>query len=142
MGRNWRGVPPTLPVDHLWTDLRFAGFWAVVRVLLGWMWLQAGWRRAQDTGGTHGDRLAWIVGITATLLGIAVILGCLTSPAILLGSLVVLAAIPPPALAVVALELVAVVGLILARRPAGWIGIDRWLLPLLTGWRRGHAPTP
>lgn len=141
MGTNWRGAPPALPIDHLLTDLRFAGLWAIVRVLLGWTWLQAGWRKAQGAGGMHDDRLASIVGITVTLLGIAIILGCLTSPAILLGGLVVLVAVPPPAPALVALQLAAVVGLIVARRSAGWIGIDRWLLPLLTGWRHGHAPT-
>jgi thiosulfate dehydrogenase [quinone] large subunit len=138
MGTNWRGAAPTVPIEHLLTDLRFAGFWALVRVLLGWMWLQAGWRMAQDSGGMHGDRLAWIVGIAATLLGIAVILGCLTGPAILLGSLVVLVAITPPALPVVALQFAAVVGLVAARRSAGWIGIDRWLLPLFSVWRRHH----
>lgn len=178
MGTNWRRAAPTLPIEHLLTDLRFAGFWAVVRVLLGWAWLQTGWRLAQDAAWMNGDRLtcvvpsgvasakpivwqlichggdpAWVEGaagawgarvvaIAAMLIGIAVILGCLTGPAILLGGLAVLVAMPPPALAGAVLQLGAVAGLVAARRPASWIGLDRWLLPVLSRWRRGHQPPP
>lgn len=176
MGATQRRATNPLPIVNLLTDRRYAGLWAVVRVLLGWAWLQAGWRMAQDASWMKGDRLscavqpgvataksavwrlacqsghpAWldgaagvwearVVAVAVTLLGIAVILGLLTMPAILLGGLAVVIAIPPPAPAWLALQLAAVAGLLAAHGLAGRIGIDRWLLPLWQkGWR-GHRP--
>lgn len=176
MGAIQRRATKPLPVAHLLTDRRSAGLWAVVRVLLGWAWLQAGWRLAQDPAWMNGDRLdcvvgsgvatakpvavlllcqgsdpAWLDGaagawvartaaIAATLLGIAVILGVLTGPAMLMGSLAVFIAMPPPAPVWLALQLAAVIGLLAARGVAGRIGIDRWLLPLWDQRRRRTPP--
>lgn len=175
MGATQRRASTPLPIVSLLTDHRYAGLWAVVRVLLGWAWLEAGWRMAQDAAWMHGDRLdcdvgsgvaaakpialllacqgtdpgwldgpagAWVARVAAiatTLLGIAVILGLLTGPAILVGGLAVLVTLPPPAPAWMTLQLAAVVGLLMAHASAGWIGIDRWLLPLLPRWRRGRG---
>lgn len=177
MGTSRRKAAPTIPIENLFTDHRFAGLWAVVRVLLGWAWLQTGWRMAQDAAWMNGDRLScamqpgvatvkpiawllacqggspsWLLGaasvwgarvaaIAAMLLGIAVILGFLTGPALLLGGLVVLVAMPPPAAAGALLQLAAIAGLLATRRSAGWIGLDRWLLPLLS-WRSRRERRP
>lgn len=32
----------------LFSDVRFAAFWLVVRVYVGWLWLDAGWHKVQD----------------------------------------------------------------------------------------------
>lgn len=172
MGVIQRRATMPLPLDNLLTSHRLAGLWAVVRVLLGWAWLQAGWRMAQDTAWMQGDRFdcvvesgvanarpiamllicqgsdpgwlsgaagAWVArvaAIVATLLGIAVILGVLTGPAMLVGSLAVFVALPPPAVGWAALQLAAVAALLAARSSAGWIGIDRWLAPLMGRLRR------
>ena len=72
-----------------------------------------------------------------TLAGIALILGVLTGLAALTGAC--LGAGVSANAATWTMPLVAVaVGLVLAWKTAGWIGLDRWLLPALgMPWRGG-----
>src|SRR5689334_2674762 len=41
----------------LFSDTRFAPFWAIVRILLGWAWIQPGWEKLTDPAWMSGDGL-------------------------------------------------------------------------------------
>ena len=110
-------------------DARFAWLWPIPRVYLGWLWLEAGWQR------DHAS-LAEPMAIGQMLAGIALILGILTGLAAfaggLLGAALAASGAPPP------LHFALAVVLVLDWKTAGWIGLDRWLLPLLgMPWRGG-----
>jgi thiosulfate dehydrogenase [quinone] large subunit len=123
---------PALLRDIL-ADVRFAPIWLALRVVLGWLWLEAGWSRLQGASGA-GDPLA--VGLT--LAGIALILGVLTGPAAFVGGCLSIGLWDSAGVQVVALLFAAVAWLVLAWKTAGWIGLDRWLLPLIgMPWRGG-----
>jgi thiosulfate dehydrogenase (quinone) large subunit len=123
---------PALLRDIL-ADVRFAPVWLALRVVLGWLWLEAGWSRLQGAP-EPGDPLA----IGLTLAGIALILGVLTGPAAFVGGCLSIGLWDSAGVQAVALLFAAVVSLVLAWKTAGWIGLDRWLLPLLgMPWRGG-----
>lgn len=132
-GARERGLPNPALLRDILADVRFAPIWLVLRVVLGWLWLEAGWLRLQGASGA-GDPLA--VGLT--LAGIALILGVLTGPAAFVGGCLSIGLWDSAGVPVVALLFAAVVWLVLAWKTAGWIGLDRWLLPLLgMPWRGG-----
>lgn len=107
-------------------DVRFAPLWLGLRLVLGWLWLEAGWSRLQTT-----SALADPVAVGLILCGVALMLGVFTGPAAFVGGSLSIGiwAVDGPAAA--ALLFAAVVWLMLAWKTAGWIGFDRWLLPLL-----------
>jgi thiosulfate dehydrogenase [quinone] large subunit len=114
------------------TDPRLAWLWLALRLVVGWYWLAAGWRELHQTTGA-ADALA----IGQTIAGIALILGAFAGLAAFTGGLLQLLA-PPLSGPVGALLFAAVVALVLAWKTAGWIGLDRWLLPVLgMPWRGG-----
>ena len=128
-----RVLPDPALLRDILADVRFAPIWLVLRVVLGWLWLEAGWLRSQGASGA-GDPLA--VGLT--LAGIALILGVLTGPAAFVGGCLSIGLWDSAGVPAVAFLFAAVVWLVLAWRTAGWIGLDRWLLPLLgMPWRGG-----
>jgi thiosulfate dehydrogenase [quinone] large subunit len=132
-GTGERVLPNPALLRDVLADVRFAPVWLALRVVLGWLWLEAGWSRLQGTPGP-GDPLA--VGLT--LAGIALILGVLTGPAAFVGGCLSIGQWDSAGVQVVALLFAAVVWLALAWKTAGWIGLDRWLLPLLgMPWRGG-----
>jgi len=52
----------------LFADTRLAWFWLIVRVYLGWMWLEAGWEKVANPAGTWvGDKAG--VALTGFLQG-------------------------------------------------------------------------
>jgi thiosulfate dehydrogenase [quinone] large subunit len=127
-------------VDAVLGDVRFAWFWLVVRTSLGWWWIETGWPRMQHPSGLGGG-LGWMgtagpIGLT--LAGIALVLGALTSLAAFAGGCLggyvashggTWTEVPWFAASVV---------LVLSWKTAGWIGLDRWLLPVLgMPWRGG-----
>lgn len=117
----------------LLSDVRFAPLWLVLRVALGWIWLEAGWRHVQFASRQDA---ADLIATGLTLVGIALILGFLTGPAAFVGGALSAGLWSGGELAVVDLRFAAVVWLVLAWKTAGWIGLDRWLLPLLgMPWR-------
>ena len=123
----------------LLADVRFAWLWLVLRVGLGWLWLEAGWQRSRGSGAAldDGHRLTQAVAVGQTLAGIALILGVLTGLAALAGACLG-AGLPADAAAWTAPLAAVAVGLVLAWKTAGWIGLDRWLLPALgMPWRGG-----
>jgi thiosulfate dehydrogenase [quinone] large subunit len=132
-GAGERVLPNPALLRDVLADVRFAPIWLALRVVLGWLWLEAGWLRLQEASGS-GDPLA--VGLT--LAGIALILGALTGPAAFVGGCLSIGLWDSAGVPVVALLFAAVVWLVLAWKTAGWIGLDRWLLPLLgMPWRGG-----
>jgi thiosulfate dehydrogenase [quinone] large subunit len=132
-GARERVLPNPALLRDVLADVRFAPVWLVLRVVLGWLWLEAGWSRLQGAPGS-ADQLA--VGLT--LAGIALILGVLTGPAAFVGGCLSVGLWDAAGIQVVALLFAAVVWLVLAWKTAGWIGLDRWLLPLLgMPWRGG-----
>ena len=144
-GAGERVLPNTAHLRDILADVRFAPIWLALRVVLGWLWLEAGWSRLQEASGS-GDPLA--VGLT--LAGIALILGVLTGPAAFVGGCLSIGLWDSAGVQAVSLLFAAVVSLVLAWKTAGWIGLDRWLLPLLGmpwrggvlfdgGWERGRS---
>jgi thiosulfate dehydrogenase [quinone] large subunit len=144
--RQWGRFPrnPTMP-RHLRDDTRFAPLWLVLRVALGWIWLEAGWRAMQSTARANSQpaiaaaALGDLFAIGLTLAGIALILGILTGPAAVAGGFLSLGLWAGEDAPLAVLSLAAAVVLTLTWRTAGWIGIDRWLLPLLGLPGRGGA---
>ena len=125
-------------VERFLADTRFAPLWLALRVVVGWFWLEAGWLRLDGDFAAGLDTGRDPLAIGLTLAGIAVILGALTGPAAFLGGFLCSGAAMPVALLPAAVVFVAAVGLTLAWKTAGWIGLDRWLLPLLgMPWRGG-----
>jgi hypothetical protein len=132
-GARERVLPDPARLRGLLADVRFAPVWLALRVVLGWLWLEEGWSRLQGASGS-ADPLA----LGLTLAGIALILGVLTGPAAFVGGCLSIGLWGSAGVPVVALLFAAVVWLVLAWKTAGWIGLDRWLLPLLgMPWRGG-----
>ncbi len=138
VARQTRFEDPAL-VDALLADVRFAWVWLGLRVYLGWTWLGAGWRRLDDpVWADRASNLARLVAIGETLAGIALILGILTGAAAFVGALIGVdvgfaGAVMDPAVFALA------VALVLGWKAAGWIGLDRWLLPALgLPWHGGR----
>ena len=138
--------PPFLRA--LLSDVRFAWPWLIVRVGLGWLWLEVGWHRVQAPPAVAGDVTTWVdrgAAIGQTLAGIALILGSLTGLAAFLGGCLGGGLVTHGDVVTTALVLSAVIWLALAWKTAGWIGLDRWLLPMLgMPWRGSvlFAPPP
>jgi thiosulfate dehydrogenase (quinone) large subunit len=132
-GARERVLPDPALLRDVVADVRFAPIWLALRVALGWLWLDAGWSRLQGASGS-GDPLA----LGLTLTGIALILGVLTGPAAFVGGCLSIGLWDSAGVPVITLLFAAVVWLVLAWKTAGWIGLDRWLLPLLgMPWRGG-----
>lgn len=129
--------PARLPV--LFRNTRYAPLWLLPRVALGWVWLDAGWRQLGDlpapvghlATGAGGPATLGFAAIVLTLAGIALILGALTGLSAVVGWVFGAVFFSGMNLPVAALQGLVVVGLMLAWQNAGWIGLDRWLLPLL-----------
>jgi thiosulfate dehydrogenase [quinone] large subunit len=122
-------------------DTRLAWLWLVLRVSLGWLWFEAGRRQLQSAVGSDSlgnPSVARALVIIQILAGIALILGAFVGPAAFAGGVVGSGLLPATAGVMTPLLFTAVVWLVLAWKTAGWIGLDRWLLPLLgMPWRGG-----
>ena len=126
-------------LERFLADTRFAPFWLASRVVVGWVWLEAGWLRLDNgvsAAGVIGGADPLAVGLT--LSGIAGIRGAFTGPAAFVGGVLSSGAAMSSGLLPAAVVFAAAVSLTLAWKTAGWIGLDRWLLPLLgMPWRGG-----
>jgi thiosulfate dehydrogenase [quinone] large subunit len=132
-GARERALPDPALLRDVLADTRFAPLWLALRVVLGWLWLEGGWFRLQGASGAE-DPLA----IGLTLAGIALILGALTGPAAFVGGCLSIGLWDSAGVPVVTFLFAAVIWLMLAWKTAGWIGLDRWLLPLLgMPWQGG-----
>ena len=132
-GARERVLPEPALLRGVLADVRFAPIWLALRVLVGWLWLEGGWLLLQGASASR-DPLA----LGLTLAGIALILGALTGPAAFVGGCLSIGLWDSAGVPAITLLFAAVVWLVLARKTAGWIGLDRWLLPLLgMPWRGG-----
>jgi thiosulfate dehydrogenase (quinone) large subunit len=123
-------------------DARLAWLWLVLRVSLGWLWFEAGRHQLQSAGGIGGvgePGLGPAMATVQTLAGIALILGAFVGLAAFAGGVLGSGLFPATAGVMTPLLFTAVIMLVLAWKTAGWIGLDRWLLPLLgMPWRGGE----
>jgi thiosulfate dehydrogenase (quinone) large subunit len=169
-------------VWFLFHDSRAAWLWLIVRLYLGYQWLDAGlgklgspaWTGGgagsaltgfingalQETGGAHPQVQDWygwflqhavlpnaagfsyLVAIGETAVGVALVLGAFTGIAAFLGIFMNANYLLAGAVSTNPIMILLGVLLLLAWRNAGWIGLDRWLLPAIgTPWDPGRAFT-
>jgi thiosulfate dehydrogenase [quinone] large subunit len=121
----------------LLTESGLAWPWLVLRVSVGWVWLEAGWHQLQHVDAAIGwPAQASAIGLT--LAGIALILGLFVGIAAFACGLLGVGLLPAAAGLPGPLLLAATVWLVITWKTAGLIGLDRWLLPLLgMPWRGG-----
>ena len=161
---------------------KFAWFWLIVRVYVGWQWLEAGWGKIhsdvwvgsesgqaltgflnnalQKMGGAHPDVQGWygwflqhvvlshtsfwsyLVAYGELLVGIALVLGILTGIAAFFGFFMNLNYLLAGTVSTNPVLFVLALGLILAWRVSGFLGLDYWVLPAIgTPWRHGTPYT-
>ncbi|MEJ2709029.1 MAG: DoxX family membrane protein [Anaerolineales bacterium] len=162
----------------LFGDVRWAWIWLILRVYLGWEWIQAGWGKLhnpawtgsnagaaltgfingalQKTSGAHPDVQGWyatflqnvvlpnahawsyLVSWGEFLVGIALVLGIFTGIAAFFGSIMNVSYLLAGAVSTNPIFFAIATWLVLAWKTAGWLGLDRWVLPALgTPWRPG-----
>lgn len=158
-----------------------APLWLVLRVLVGWEWIEASIHKFQDpkwhsgeallgfwqravaipeqgkpaiTYGWYRDFLNYLIGINAQewftyvimfgemLVGIGLIVGCLVGIAAFFGALMNQSFMLAGSASTNPILFAASIALMLAWRNAGWLGLDRWVLPALgTPWQPGKIFT-
>ncbi len=157
---------------------KFAWFWLIVRVYVGWEWLVAGWDKIHNqawvgpqagaalsgflngalakTGGAHPDVQGWYawflehavlphtslwshaVAYGEVIVGVALILGLFAGIAAFFGLFMNLNYLLAGTVSTNPILFVLALGLMLAWRVAGFIGLDYWLLRMIgTPWHRG-----
>lgn len=159
-------------------DTRAAWIWLVVRLYVGYEWLNAGLGKfgapawtgdkagaaivgfangaLKKTAGEHPDvpdwyaaflkdvvipnaaLFAWVITLGELLVGIALIVGALTGIAAFAGVLMNANYLLSGTVSLNPILIILGTLLLLAWRNAGWLGLDRFLLPLLgTPWQPG-----
>jgi thiosulfate dehydrogenase (quinone) large subunit len=172
----------------LFSDTRMAIVWLVLRVYVGYSWVDAGWHKILDTGAKSNyiidgsgllafwQRIAavpaapakpvilydWyrgfiqflidshaevfmgkVVAFGETAVGIGLILGAFVGVAALAGGFMNMNFMLAGSASSNPVLLVLAILLILAWKTAGYIGLDRYLLPILgTPWKTPKAETP
>ena len=155
---------------------KFAWFWLIVRVHVGWQWLEACWTNIHSASwvgdqaggavvgfvngalvkmsGTHPDVQGWygwflshvvlphasfwshLVAYGEVLVGIALIIGLFTGIAAFFGLFMNLNYLLAGTVSSNPVLLVLALGIILAWRVAGFLGVDYWALPAIgTPWQ-------
>lgn len=158
---------------------KMAVIWLIVRIYVGWAWLEAGLHKVHDaawvgtdagtalegfvkgalskTGGEHPDVQNWyawflehvvlphsdlwahMIAWGEVLVGIALIVGLFTGIAAFFGSFMNINFLLAGTVSVNPVLFTLATGLVLAWRVAGYIGIDRYVLPRLgTPWSPGY----
>ena len=123
-------------------DARLAWLWLLPRVALGWLWFEAGQHqleRGVGIGPLGESSISQAMAAGQTLAGIALILGAFVGVAAFAGGVLGSGLLPTTAGAATPLIFIIVMLLVLAWKTAGWVGLDRWLLPLIgMPWRGGE----
>jgi thiosulfate dehydrogenase [quinone] large subunit len=154
----------------LFSDTRFSWLWLIVRLYVGWQWLNAGWEKFTSSAWTgpqagtalkgflsgalgkatgpnpavatwyasfisnvaiqHTTLFSYMVAYGELLVGIALIIGAFTGIAAFFGAFMNLNYLLAGTVSINPILLVAGFFLMLAWRNAGWLGLDRWLIPL------------
>jgi thiosulfate dehydrogenase [quinone] large subunit len=162
-------VPESALSRVLFADTRLSPLWLVLRLYVGWEWLQAGWHKigspawvGADAGQAVGGFLkgalakaggespqvsgwyAWfiehvalpnaavfsyLVAFGEVAVGIALILGLFTGVAAFMGGLMNANYLLAGTLSTNPLLFILATWLVLGWRVAGWLGLDRWVLP-------------
>jgi thiosulfate dehydrogenase [quinone] large subunit len=163
----------------LFGDVRWAWIWLILRLYVGWEWINAGWGKLHGdvwtgskagvaitgfvngalakTSGAHPDVQAWyawflqhavlphtafwsyLVSWGETLVGVALILGIFTGTAAFFGSFMNINYLLAGTVSTNPILFVIATWLVLAWKTAGWIGLDRWVLPALGApWSPGR----
>lgn len=177
-----REIPEPALARFLFANTRMGWFWLIVRVYVGWQWLEAGWTKLhaatwvgdkagvalhgfvagalQKASGAHPDVQGWYASFLQSfvnqhavgfsymvtygeiLVGVALILGIFTGIAAFFGSFMNMNFLLAGTVSVNPILFFLQLFLILAWRTAGWIGLDRYVLPALgTPWERGSLLT-
>lgn len=172
-------IPESGVSKALFADTRLSWLWLIVRVYVGWQWLEAGWGKVTNpvwvgpnagkalsgflqgalskTDGLHPDVQSWYadfltnfvipnvsafshtVAFGEVLIGIALILGAFTGIAAFFGAFMNMNFLLAGTVSTNPVLFLGELFLILAWRTAGWIGVDRYLLPKLgTPWYPGN----
>ena len=159
-------------------DTRLAWMWLVVRIYVGWIWIEVGWKKVIDplwtgnragvvvtgfvrsalgkTEGNYPDVAAWyafilknvvlpnaeffsyVVAYGELLVGAGLIVGAFTGIAAFFGSVMNMSYLFAGTVSVNPVMALLQLFLILAWRIAGWVGLDRYLLPMVgTPWHPG-----
>ncbi len=163
----------------LFADTRLSWVWLLVRLYIGWEWINAGWEKLtnpawtgsaagtaikgflngalQKAAGAHPDVSGWYAAFVQNVallhpvlfshlvaygefaVGLALILGIFTGIAAFFGTFMNLNYLFAGTVSTNPLMLLLQLFLILAWRTAGWIGLDRYVLPALgTPWYAGE----
>lgn len=171
-------IPEPKLSRFLFADTRFAWFWLIVRVYVGWQWFYAGWEKLsnpvwigpkagvaihgfvagalQKTTGQHADVFGWYASFLSgfvdkhaagfshlitygeILVGAGLILGIFTGIAAFFGAVMNVNYLFAGTVSLNPLLWLLQIFLVLAWRTAGWIGLDRWVLPWVgTPWKPG-----
>lgn len=177
---NVRWIQDSPVARSLFGEVRWAWLWLILRVYIGWEWLQAGWGKLNNpawtgskagtaisgfvsnaltkTTGEHADVQGWyawflqrvvlpqpvtwsyLISWGETLVGVALILGVFTGIAAFFGSLMNVNYLLAGAVSINPILFIIATWLVLAWKTAGWIGLDRWILPALgTPWSPGYV---
>jgi thiosulfate dehydrogenase (quinone) large subunit len=164
----------------LFGDVRLSWIWLILRLYVGYNWLEAGWEKIQNpvwfgpkagvaisgfvkgalakTAGDHPDVQTWyawflqhvvlpnatlwsyLITLGELLVGIALILGIFTGIAAFFGSFMNANYLLAGTVSSNPILFIIATWLVLAWKTAGWIGVDRWILPALgTPWRPGFV---
>jgi len=167
--------------DAPWAKFLFnnpssAVLWLILRIYVGWQWLEAGWTKIHSavwvgpnaggaisgfvngalakTSGSHPDVQGWyasflqnivlphaslwsnLVSYGEVLVGVALIIGIFTGIAAFFGLFMNLNYLLAGTVSINPILFTLSIGLILAWKVAGYIGVDRYLLPYLgTPWK-------
>jgi thiosulfate dehydrogenase [quinone] large subunit len=165
----------------LFSDTRMAPIWLLVRIYVGWAWLDAGWHKVIDTGAktnymidgsgilafwqrivavpppparptitydwyrgfiqflidSHAEAvMGKVIAVGETAVGVALILGAFVGVAAVAGAFMNLNFMLAGSASTNPVLLLLGILLVLAWKTAGYIGLDRFLLPLLgTPWK-------
>lgn len=162
-------IPQPAFLRFLFSDKRASWLWLVVRIYIGWQWLEAGWGKVINpvwvgdkagvaitgflngalakTAGEHPSVANWyadfiktvalpnaeifsyLVSFGEVFVGIGLILGALTGTAAFFGALMNVNYLLAGTVSTNPSMLVLQFFLICAWKTAGWIGLDRFLLP-------------
>lgn len=167
------------PVSRfLFSDTRASWIWFVVRLYVGFAWIEAGWEKVLNpvwtggdagatlvgfikgalskTSGVHPDVQAWyawfleklvlphphawsaLVAYGELLVGIGLLVGAFTGIAAFFGLFMNLNYLLAGTVSTNPTLFTLSIGLILAWKVAGYVGVDRFLLPFLgTPWQKG-----
>ncbi len=162
---------PEPPISRfIFGDTKLAPLWFLIRVYVGWVWLEAGWMKVNSsawvgsesgkaltgfimgalkkTAGEHPDVFGWyaqflkdvvlpnaplfshLVAYGELLIGLGLIVGLFTGIAAFFGAFMNMNFLFAGTVSVNPLLFLLELFLILAWRTAGYLGLDRFVLPL------------